>query len=52
MGINEFERQVLMRREQTPGTAETLSASDGITDLRELGMVEPDFKRLDNGRIN
>ena len=50
--INEFNRQALIQREATPGTAETLSASEGITDLRELGVVEPDFKPLDNQRIN
>jgi len=41
-------REVLVKREATPYTAETLAAGDGVPDVAELGFLDIDFKRLDN----
>lgn len=46
--INMVRRAILVKREAVPGTPETLTAIDGIRDLREFGFIEPNFNRLDD----
>jgi len=51
VSINTTARAVLVKRETTPGSAETLVAADGIRDLREFGFLEPSFPRVDDANV-